>query len=117
MDDYKDIISDINCYFYQLEDKVQSLLDILRDFDEKEEKRRRDATEECFDLLIKNGFNVGTKFSCEESVYSIVGINCSGFIIEREVDGEKRRSMFFMDEIQEVERLLPKLKIIREESK
>jgi len=96
-----------------IQDDLQTLLDWIDKQTEMRDELDKKATEEAFDFLLQNGFNIGTRFGYKEVLYEITGICCDGFRIKR-VDGEETRITLLpaRDKIQ-LEKAMPNFKIVR----
>ena len=89
----EDIVFDIKHAIWDIEDNLERLLRRLESEMERTEKEDNEDGEACFDLYIKAGFTIGTKFlfKPENTEWTITGINPKGFVITGTINGEKRK--------------------------
>ena len=99
-----------------IQDDLQTLLDWIDKQTEMRYELDKKATEEAFDYLLQNGFNIGTRFEYKEVLYEITGICCDGFRIKR-VDGEETRiTLLPARDKTQLEKAMPNFKIVRGEA-
>ena len=108
----KDIDSlrdDFNSIVWRLDDLRDSIVNILSLF----EKEERDESEECFDILLKAGINVGTKFKTSEDgpTLEIIGICNEGFRVIDITSAKPRKMTLRTDSKRYLENIM--LKIIK----
>lgn len=98
-----------------IQDDLQTLLDWIDKQTEMRDEIDKKATEEAFDFLLQNGFNVGTIFEYKEVRYKITGICCDGFRFKRVDGGESRFSLLPARDKLQLEKAMPDIKIVRDE--
>ena len=87
----EDIVSDIKHAIWDIEDNLERLLHRLETEMERTAKEDNEDGEACFDLYIKAGFTIGTKFVYQNTEWTITGINPKGFVVTGTVNGEERK--------------------------
>ena len=87
----EDIVYDIKHAIWDIEDNIARLLQRLETEMERTEKEDNEDGEACFDLYIKAGFTIGTKFIYDNTEWTITGINPKGFVVTGTVNGEERK--------------------------
>lgn len=89
-----DIVSDIKSAIWDIEDNLERLLHRLETEMERILKEENEGGEACFDLLLKAGFTIGTRFiyKFDNTKWTITGINPKGFVLTAINNGEIRKS-------------------------
>ena len=87
----EDIVSDIKHAIWDIEDNIARLLQRLETEMERTEKEDNEDGEACFELYIKAGFTIGTRFIYDNTEWTITGINPKGFVVTGTVNGEERK--------------------------
>ena len=97
----------------EAQEEFENLMHLVKTEINSLERLRRDASEEAFDLWLQNGFNVGVHFDFNGDIWTITGINCSGFCIKTTKNGEEKKLTLPACEKEEVEKMLSKIKILK----
>ena len=111
--DLDSLRDDLNGIVWRIDDLRGTIQNILAMFETAE----RDESEECFDILLKAGFNVGTKFKTSEDgpTLEIVGICNEGFRVIDTSSAEPRKMTLRTDSKHYLDGIMPKLiKIVGE---
>ena len=92
-EDTQDIVSEIKSSIFDIEDRIEILLRRLENEVDRITKEDNEDGELCFELYIKAGFTIGTKFvyKPDNTEWTITGINPRGFVVTGIVNGEERK--------------------------
>lgn len=105
--DLDSLRDDFNGIVWRIEDLQGTIQNILSMFEAAE----RDESEECFDILLKAGFNVGTKFKTSEDgpTLEIIGICNEGFRVIEISSAEPRKMTLRTNSKRYLDNIMPKL--------
>lgn len=110
----KDIVSDIKHYIWDIEEKLDTLLNHLESEMGRICKEDEEEGEACFDLLIKEGFTIGTKFLFmpDNTEWTITGIHPKGFVVTGTINGEQKKLRIPADRKDRIEKALREKKLV-----
>ena len=113
----EDIVSDIKSAIWDIEDNLERLLRRLETEMERTEKEDNEDGEACFDLLLKAGFTIGTRFiyKFDNTKWTITGINPKGFVLTSINNGEIRISRLPAYDVERLKKMMEQLEIIEQQ--